>query len=390
MVGKAAVDRLLEHGHTVRLLSRHADKDGRQWAEGVEPWEGSVGDDASVRGAAEGCDAVLHVAGIVRESPPEVTFAEVNVEGTRRLLREAERSRMRRFVYVSSLGADRGESDYHRSKRAAEKLVAQSELEWLVVRPGNIYGPGDEVISLLLKMVRTLPAVPIIGGGDHPFQPMWAGDLGEALARAVERAEPSREFLDLAGPEVTTMSGLLDLLEKITQRSPVRVPVPEWVARSGAEAMESLGIDLPVNTDQLTMLVEENVLPPGRENALTGVFGVEPTRLVEGLAKLADSLLERLPQEGVGPLRRNRYWADIRGSRFGPDELFEMVRGEFASLAPGALLRVGAEAGSPSSLDEGDTLTLAIPLRGNIQVRVEEVRDRTATAVTLEGHPLSG
>src|SRR5687768_12266080 len=89
VVGKSAVDHLLRRGHTVRLLSRHADDDARQWAEGVEPRTGDVGDPAALRGAADGCDAVLHVAGIVAETPPEVTFEKVNVQGTRNLVEEA-------------------------------------------------------------------------------------------------------------------------------------------------------------------------------------------------------------------------------------------------------------------------------------------------------------
>jgi len=392
VVGKAAVDRLLEHGHTVRLFSRNADHDARQWSAGVEPYAGNVGDEASVRGAADGCDAVLHVAGIVQESPPDVTFRNVNVEGTRRMVHEARRAGASRFVYVSSLGAERGSSDYHRSKKEAEDVVqAEFPGDWLVLRPGNVYGPGDEVISTLLTMVRTLPAVPVVGGGEQPFQPIWAEDLGEAIARAVEGAVPGRQVLELAGPETTSMSDLLDLLEKFTQRNPVRIPVPEWLARSGVDVAESLGVPLPVNSDQLTMLVEENVIRPGRVNALTEVFRIEPTRLAEGLAKLTDALPERLPDEGVGALHRQRYWADIRGSRCSAQELFDLVRTEFHTLPPSGLLEVGAEPGTQQrALEEGETLTLAIPLRGNIQVRVEEIAGMAITAVTLEGHPLSG
>src|SRR5688500_12949566 len=232
VVGKAAVDHLLKPGHAVRLLSRHADADARQWASGVEPHTGSVSSDQAVAGAAEGCDAVLHVAGIVAERPPENTFQEVNVEGTRRLAREARRAGVRRFVYVSSYGADRGESDYHRSKFAAEQVVrAEAPPGWLIVRPGNVYGPGDEVISLLLKMVRTLPAIPLIGLGDQPFQPVWMDDLGLALARAVERENPREATVDVLGPDVTTMRDVIELLGKITERNPVLVPVPEFMAR---------------------------------------------------------------------------------------------------------------------------------------------------------------
>lgn len=388
VVGKPAVDHLLEHGHRVRLLSRNAGEDVRLWEEGVEPFEASVADAATLHGAADGCDAVLHVAGIVDEEPPEVTFERVNVEGTRNLLAEARRANVARVVYVSSLGAERGSSDYHRSKRAAEEIVRQYPGSWLILRPGNVYGPGDDVISLLLKMVRTLPVIPLVGRGDQPFQPIWAEDLAEALALAVERDEPAREALEISGTEVTTTAEILDRLESITGKSPSRFPVPEILAQTGASMAEALGVEIPVNTEQLAMLAEENVVEG--ENALTAVFGVDPTPLEEGLALLADQLPAKLPAEGRGKLHRQRYWADIVGSRHSPAELLRMVRDEFYSIPPEGLLEVGAEPGAAGVIDHGVTLTLAIPMRGNIQVRVVEVADDALTMVTIEGHPLSG
>ncbi len=388
VVGKPAIDRLLERGHRVRLLSRNAADDVRGWEEGVEAFPASVSDPAALRGAADGCDAVLHLAGIVREDPPEVTFEKVNVQGTRNLLAEARRANVSRFVYVSSLGAERGESDYHRSKRAAENAVREYPGSWLIVRPGNVYGPGDEVISLLLKMVRTLPAVPTIGGGDQRFQPIYAEDLGEALALAVERDHPAREVLEVGGTEITSTGDLLDRLEQLTGKDPPRIPVPQFLAQTGTGVAEMLGIDVPVNSDQLMMLAEENVL--SGPNAMIEVFGIEPTPLDRGLALLADQLPAKLPREGRGKLHRQRYWADIVGSRLDSSPLLRMVRDEFYSLPPEGLLEVGVEPGSAGVIDEGATLTLAIPLRGNIQVRVVEVTDEAITFVTIEGHPLSG
>ena len=390
LVGKAAVDHLLRFGHTVRLLSRHADDDARQWAEGVEPYPCDVSDPASVRGACDGCDAVLHAAGIVSESPPEATFERVNVQGTRELAREARRAGVGRFVYVSSLGAGEGQSDYHRSKKAAEEAVrAEAPPGWLITRPGNVYGPGDEVISLLLRIVRTLPVVPLIGRGDQPFQPVWHEDLGLALARAVERGEPSATVVDIAGPDVTTTREVVELLEKLTDKRTLHLPIPEAIAKLGAGAAEQLGLDVRVTDDQITMLLEGNVLAPGRANGLD-LFGVEPLRLAEGLGRLVDEMPERLPQEGTGKLQRQRYWADIRGSSLTADELFETFRREFPNFSPDLLMQVGVEPGTPTELEEGATLTLALPLRGNIQVRVQEVAARSITAVTLRGHPLSG
>jgi NADH dehydrogenase len=99
---------------------------------------------------------------------------------------------------------------------------------------------------------------------------------------------------------------------------------------------------------------------------------------------------ERLPSEGTGSLERQRYWADIRGSTMTADQVFEKFRREFHTLTPDVLLQVGAEPGTPRELEEGNTLTMALPLRGNIQVRVIDISGRTLTCVTLRGHPLSG
>jgi hypothetical protein len=239
-------------------------------------------------------------------------------------------------------------------------------------------------------MVRTLPVIPLVGAGEQPFQPVWVEDLGLALARAVERETPRETAVDVAGPDVTTMRETLELLGRITERSPVLVPVPEFLARAGTQALEAVGIDFPVKDDQITMLKEGNLIREGAVNGLTDVFGVTPTPLGEGLGKLADTLPETLPSEGTGTLHRQRYWADITGSQLTADELFEVVRTEFYALAPSGLLEVGAEPGSRTAMEEGATLTLEIPLRGHIQVRCIDTSDRTITMATLEGHPLAG
>lgn len=390
VVGDAAVRALLARGHTVRLLSRHAADDAADFPGGVETREGSVGDAKAVRGAAEGCDAVLHVAGIVAETPPESTFERVNVEGTRFVVEEARRAGVPRLVYVSSLGAGRGSSDYHRSKRRAEERVREFDGRWTIVRPGNVYGPGDGVVSLLLTMVRTLPAIPVVGHGDQPFQPIAAGDLGRALTGCIERDDLGGRVIELAGDDVTTMSDLLDRMERVTGRSPTRVRVPAAVAGAGARLAALAGIDIPVQEDQIVMLEEENVLSTPEHNALRELFGIEPTPLDEGLRRLADRQPEQLPKEGVGALMRRRYWVDIHGSRYDADTLFEIVCREFDRLTPDATVSARAEPSTGCELREGATLTLDLPIRGHVQVRVLDVSGRVATLVTLAGHPLAG
>jgi uncharacterized protein YbjT (DUF2867 family) len=389
VVGTAAVRSLVARGHEVRLCSRNAERDVERWPHGVEACPASVDDAGSLRGSMDGCDAVVHVAGIVAEEPPEITFQRVNVDGTQNVLREAERAGVGRFIYVSSLGADRGSSNYHRSKRAAEDLVRQFRGGWLVLRPGNVYGPGDDVISLLLKMVRTLPAIPVIDGGDHPFQPIFAEDLGEAIAAAVARPDLSRTTLELAGGERTSMNDLLDRLSGITEKTPLRIPLPSWLAEAGTRVAGAFGVDLPVNVDQLQMLVEENVIAAGQTNALVTTFKITPTPLDDGLRRLADEIPEQTPAEGTGRLHRRRYWADIAECSLTATALFERFRTDFKTFMPEATIEVGVERGTPCVPDEGETLTLGLPLRGNVQIRVLEVDERWMTFVTVEGHPLA-
>lgn len=389
VVGQTAVTELLRDGHTVRLLSRNAKEDARQWLEGVEPWPASVCDQGELRGCAEGCDLVVHAAGIVEEASPDLTFESVNVEGTRAMLREAERCKVGRFIYISSLGAETGESPYHRSKRRAEDIVRGFAGGWIIVRPGNVYGPGDEVVSRILTMVRTFPVIPVLGSGEDKFQPIWVEDLALALGECVRRTDLHGRVLEIAGEDKTSLTDLVDRFSEITGRSPTRVPIPSFVASASVTIAGLLGAKLPVNESQLIMLSEGNVIMTPGANALIGVFHIKPTSLDSGLRKLADAQPEQTPDQGVGALERKRFWVDIAGSRLVAEELFARFRVRFGELTPLAM-DLHAEPGTPTILNRGNTLTMSLPVRGNVQVRVEEITPNTATLVTLAGHPLCG
>jgi len=389
VVGTATVTELLRRGHTVRLVSRHAADDARRWASGVEPHPGSITDPDSLRGAANGCAALIHLAAVVAETPPDETFERVNVEGTRHVIEEAVRGGVVRSVYVSSLGADRGTSPYHRSKRTGEEIALASTMNTTVIRLANVYGPGDEVISLLIKMIRMLPIVPTIDGGEDVFQPIWVGDAAMALAEALDRPELAGQALDVAGPDRTCMNDLITQVRHITGRRPMTLPVSGALATLGAKLASMAGVSIPIDEGQITMLEEGNVIPDDRQNALTEILGIEGTRLTDGLCKLADALPEQLPDAGVGSLRRKRIWADITDSSLSPEQLFERFRTTFSDVTPWSM-NLGAEPGTPDALQEGETMTMSLPIRGNVQVRVEELTPRTVTLVTLEGHPLAG
>jgi hypothetical protein len=157
----------------------------------------------------------------------------------------------------------------------------------------------------------------------------------------------------------------------------------------GAEIAERIGLDTPVNTDQIQMLLEENVIQPGVQRAHRGVR--HPPTFLCGGAGPAGRLA---PREAA--LRRRRRAAPPalldRHRRRSPERegAVRAFRRDFAELAPSGLVEVGAEPGTARTLEEGATLTLEVPLRGHIQVRVEEVDELSATCVTVEGHHLAG
>lgn len=390
VVGVGTVTELLARGHNVRLLARHADRDAQQWAEGVEPVIGDVADAKSIAGAADGCDAVLHVAGIVEESPPAATFQRINVDGTAHVRAEAERAGVTRLVFVSSLGAPEGASEYHQSKREAEREVAKFSGNWTICRPGNVYGPGDGQISVMLRLVRGVSSfVPKVGSGDQSFQPIWWEDLAEALAAVVEREDLSGQSLDLAGGELTCQNDLHERMSRLTGRDVHSVPVPEMFAAIGAKAISMVGWKIPFSDAERQMLHEGNVIAEGGTNALVDILGITPTPLDEGLRKLAELQPEQLPSDGIGSLKRKRYWADIEGATQSSQKLFAHFRTHFNEVTP-VFVDAKAEPASTDALREGETLTLALPLRGHVQVRVALLEECGVTLLTLEGHPLAG
>ncbi len=327
--------------------------------------------------------------GIVKEEPPAVTFQSVNIEGTRYVTLEAERAGIRKLIYVSSLGAERGSSAYHRSKAVAEDVVHAFSRDWLILRPGAVYGPGDDHLSVLLRMVQTLPVIPTIGGGDQQFQPIWHEDFARVLRAAVERDDVKCERLDVAGMELTSQNDLIERLRRITGRNAVAAPIPSFVVDWGVRALNAFGIDAPVSDAQLDMLVEGNVVPPGGRNALRDVFGLEATPLDEGLRRLVAVQPPQLPSDGVGALTMKRYWIDVANSRYDASALMERIRQRLPELMAESLAVRPVE-GTVATIEEGETLVIDLPVRGQCQVRVAEVTPRSLTLLTVSGHPIAG
>lgn len=161
-VGAATLERLLEAGWTVRALTRR-DQPARR---GVVWVMGALDDCTSLTELCEGSDAVLHVAGVVNAADA-AGFETGNVTGTANLIAAAKRAGIRRFVHVSSLSAREPQlSIYGASKLRGEKLVGTSMLDWTIVRPPGVYGPGDkDVLDMFRLAAKGIALLPPRGRG---------------------------------------------------------------------------------------------------------------------------------------------------------------------------------------------------------------------------------
>jgi NADH dehydrogenase len=289
-VGSYLVPALLAEGHTVRALSR-SPEDGLR--DGVEAVAGDVTDPGSLAGAFAGVDAVVHLVGIIDESPSRgVTFQRIHVDGTRNVAEATRASGVERFVHMSANGArPDGRSAYQTTKWEAEEIVRAMGFEHLVVfRPSTLFGdPGPDnpefAKRLWETLVRPFPVLPVFGRGDYELQPVHVRACAEAMARAVARDASGGKSYCVAGTERIRYNEVLRRIARGGGIAPKpTAPVPIFAARIGVNTLGKVGL-LPISPAQFEMLVEGNTCDP---SAFFEDFGVEsPAFDAEGLGYLA-------------------------------------------------------------------------------------------------------
>ncbi len=284
-VGRSVIQALRLEGHQVRCLVRAGSERDLRGVEAIERVQGNVLAPQTLEEGMAGCDAVIHLVGIIRELPPRgVTFERVHVQGTLNVLEAATTTGVRRYLHMSALGSRPGaRSRYHQTKWAAEEAVRASALPWTIFRPSIIYGPGDGFVSMLAGMVGRLPVVPVIGDGRQRLQPVPVQQVAEGFARALAAPAAVKQAYDVGGPDTVTMVALLDLIGAALGRRRVRkVHVPLGLVRPLARALHRLPF-FPLTPDQLLMLEEDNT---GDPRAFSASLELTPVPLAEGLARM--------------------------------------------------------------------------------------------------------
>jgi NADH dehydrogenase len=299
-VGDAVVEELLNRGYAVNALVRG--KFHRPEHRNLRAVHGDLFDKHSLDNAVRNCTAVIHLVGIIMEKPAKgITFERIHVRGTEEVLAAALRGNIPRFVQMSALGTRPGaESEYHRTKFAAETLVRSSGLEWTIIRPSLIHGPAGEFMKNEARWARGrapaplffMPVMPYFGagllgrGGAGMLQPVFVGDVARAFVDALEKPQTIGQVYPLGGGETLTWPMLHHRVAELVvdHRRPV-VPIPVWAGKFYA-AIGIAGL-LGFNRDQVIMSQEDNTCDLGK---FVQDFGWMPQAFSTTFPSYADQL----------------------------------------------------------------------------------------------------
>lgn len=267
-LGQGVVDALLGAGYEVVGLVR---KEMTSEIGALRYVTGSVTDSSadSLAGMMEGCDAVVHLVGIISEDHGSgQSFERVHVTGTANILDAAKRIAppVARFVYISAVGAAPDASaEYSRTKAAAENLVQHSGLPWTIFRPSLIFGPGAQFLNQIEQLLTkpplspfALPFVPVPGDGQNRFQPVYIGDLTRIIFASLTAPATANRLYEIGGADEVTFDELIAAVgERIgVHKSILHMPLPLMFA--GAAVLESVLPRPPITTDQLLNLKSDN------------------------------------------------------------------------------------------------------------------------------------
>lgn len=296
-IGRHLVKRLAADGWVVRVAVQDTVAAGFLKTMGdpgqIVLLKASITDPAMVGAVVEGADAVVNLVGILFERGRR-SFSAIHVEGAAIVAAAARKAGVARLVHVSALGADKASSAaYARSKAEGEEQVLAAFPGATIIRPGVVFGPEDDFFNRFAVMARLSPVLPVFtadgfrlscqdgscaldpfGSGGPTFQPVYVGDVAEAIAAVLALPAAAGRVYELGGPRRYTLKEIMELVLNQTERRNLLLPVPFWVARIQA-AFLGLLPKPPLTSDQVELMRTDNVVRGGKPGLAE--LGIAPT-----------------------------------------------------------------------------------------------------------------
>ena len=278
-LGRYIVKRLAARGQVVRVAVRHPATANGLRPMGrvgqIVPMFASLGDEASVARAVEGAETVVNLVGLLAEKH-RGDFTRIHAEGAGRIARLGAAAGAAQLVQMSAIGASSDSpSDYGTSKAAGEEATRAAFAGAIVLRPSIVFGPEDAFFNRFASMSRIAPVMPVFCG-DTRFQPVYAGDVADAVVAALDDPDMAGRTFELGGPRVWRFRELLAWMLRELRRKRIMLDVPMGVARLQASVLERVP-GKPLTRDQLAMLGRDNIVSEGAAGFHT--LGILPTPL---------------------------------------------------------------------------------------------------------------
>lgn len=272
-VGRSIVDELLARGHHLTVLARDPGAARLRWSSRLKIFAGNVLDARSLAPAFQGQEAVIHLVGIIHEKGGR-SFDEVHRRGTQNVVLSAGKAGVRKYLHMSAMGASPcAPSRYGRSKAAGEDAVRQSPMEWTILRPSVIFGPGDGFVTLLANVIRRSPGfMPVIGPGTVRFMPVSVHEVARVFTDALQMPEITQKSFEVGGPEVLTLNQIQrEIASALGKKGKPAVHLPLWWGRALAGALE-LFPHPPLTRDQLKSMKSDNIADTSETTRFFGPF----------------------------------------------------------------------------------------------------------------------
>ncbi|MGH7604977.1 MAG: NAD-dependent epimerase/dehydratase family protein [Gemmatimonadaceae bacterium] len=275
LVGIHTCRELTKNGWQVRALIR--DPARAAMALGQLPVEfrvGDVRDATTLRSSLGGCGAVVHLAAVAIEKKGQ-TYRETNAAATERLISAARAQNIRRIIFMSQNGADsRSPHPFLHSKGVAQDSVKTSGLAWTILRPSVIFGPEDQFVNVLARLIRLTPKIfPLPGGGSARFQPVAVDDVARVVRLSLEKKDTVQQVYDLGGSVPLTLRQMTERILTAMGTTRKLVPVPVAVLRPLVALAQRILPNPPVTSSLLDLLAVDNTIA---SNALTEKFKIVP------------------------------------------------------------------------------------------------------------------
>ena len=285
-IGRYIVKNLVAAGNRVRVAVRNPNQalflrpmgDVGQ----VVPVQANIRDDASVAAAVSGADAVVSTVGTYRQRGKQ-TYQAVHVEGARRIAAAATETGAKRLVHVSGIGTDSDSpSRYVRSKTAGEAAIRENFSGATIVRCSVVFGREDSVLNRLAALSRLSPVIPLFGNtpmdaGSSKTQPVYVGDIAEAVRCILAEESTAGQVFELGGPQVMTYRELVETVLREADRRRILVPLPFGVAKAMASILEVVLPISPISRDEVILLEADNIVREGVPGFAD--LDIEPTAL---------------------------------------------------------------------------------------------------------------